>query len=136
MISLTAFKKPAVSPRLVAKIGDKFTRSELAVIERFGTGTTIDAGDVFVAQGTVGREVILIVSGSAVVSRDGDEIAVVGPGDFVGERALLLGATRNASLIATTDLEVEVYNVREFRSLLAASATLAIKLRALADLRS
>lgn len=136
MIGLAPFKKNAITPRLVTKIGDKFTRSELGLVERFGTSTTIPSGDVFVAQGTVGREVILIVDGSAMVSRDGEEVAVVGPGDFVGERALLLNAPRNASLIATTDLEVQVYNVREFHSLLAGSASLATKLRALVDSRN
>lgn len=136
MIGLNSFRKITLSPRLVALVGDKYSRSELENIERSGTSTTISAGDVFVTEGQVGREVILIVSGTAAVARDGEEVATVGAGDFVGERAVILGEPRNASLVATTDLEVLVYSIAEFRSLLAGSSTLAIKLRALVDTRN
>ncbi len=135
MIGRTMFRRSTLSARLAAQVGDVFTRSELEAIERFGTSVTISAGDVFVTQGEIGREVILITDGTAVVARDGDEVATVGAGDFVGERAVILGEPRNASLIATSDLDVQVFSVPEFRSLLATSATLAIKLRMLAEHR-
>jgi CRP-like cAMP-binding protein len=136
MIGLKSLRKAPLSSRLVALIGDKYTRTELEAIERFGTGTSISAGDIFVTEGQIGREVILITSGTAAVARDGEEVASVGAGDFVGERAIILGEPRNASLVATTDLEVLVYSIAEFRSLLASSSTLAIKLRTLVDTRN
>ncbi|MEM7324607.1 MAG: cyclic nucleotide-binding domain-containing protein, partial [Actinomycetota bacterium] len=99
MIGLSYFRRAGgPTPSLVSRIGDKFTRSELETIDRFGTNLTIDAGDVFVSEGKIGREVILITSGTAVVARDGEEVATVGAGDFVGERSVLLGVRRNASL--------------------------------------
>jgi len=135
MIGIHPFRKHQPSDRLMDKIGDRFARSELAAIEQFGTGTTIPAGEVFVTEGQIGREVLLILDGTAAVARSGEEVAVVGAGDFVGERAVLLGEPRNASLIATTDLEVIVYSVAEFRSLIYRSYSLDIKLRELVKTR-
>ena len=100
-----------------------------------GTMSPTQHGEVFVTEGQIGREVLLILDGTAAVARSGEEVAVVGAGDFVGERAVLLGEPRNASLIATTDLEVIVYSVAEFRSLIYSSYSLDIKLRELVKSR-
>lgn len=136
MIGRTTFRRPTPYDKLASQIGDHYLKSELHTIERLGTTTTISAGEVFVTEGRVGREVILILSGTAAVARDGEELATVGAGDFVGERAVLLNEPRNASLIATTDLEIRVYTLVEFGSLLAGSASLADKLWGLVRARS
>jgi len=52
------------------------------------------------------------------VRRDGEVIAVRGPGTFFGEMALLLDRPRNASVVATTDMTIEVIDRQDFRRLL------------------
>ena len=62
----------------------------------------IKEGDTLVKQGDAGTEVFLILDGMFVVEADGKQIAEVGPGAVVGERAGLLNGTRTATLWART----------------------------------
>ena len=57
-------------------------------------------GHVIARQGEVGTGFFLIVSGAARVTRDGDEIATLGPGEFFGELSLLDQGPRVASVTA------------------------------------
>ena len=63
---------------------------------------SIKEGDTLVKQGETGTEVFLILDGMFVVEVDGKQIAEVGPGAIVGERAGLLNGTRTATLWART----------------------------------
>ena len=49
----------------------------------------LPAGRVLMRQGTVGRELLVLVDGEVTVARDGETIAVRGSGDFIGELALV-----------------------------------------------
>ena len=64
--------------------------------------------NVSVAQGDPGRELFLLLDGILSVSVDDRKLAEVGPGAILGERALLEGGTRTASLRAITDCTVAV----------------------------
>ncbi len=59
-----------------------------------------------------------VARGSAVVTINGETIAVLGAGDFFGEIALLDGGRRTATVTAETDLVVEVISQADFYSLL------------------
>jgi len=118
MIGLRTFRKSTISPQLVEALSDRYSEHELRVIDRTGTVVTIDAGATFVTEGASGREALLILDGTAAVSRQGEAVATVGRGDIVGEAAILSGQPRNASLIATTELTAVVFSSREFVSLL------------------
>ena len=65
-----------------------------------------------------GREFLVVVEGEAEVRRDGEVIATRGPGTFFGETALLLDRPRNASVVAKTDMTIEVIDRQDFRRLL------------------
>ncbi|MFL6108352.1 MAG: cyclic nucleotide-binding domain-containing protein [Marmoricola sp.] len=52
-------------------------------------------------EGAQGQEFIVLASGSADVYKRGDKVASLGPGDFVGEIALLTGRTRTATVVVT-----------------------------------
>jgi CRP-like cAMP-binding protein len=56
-------------------------------------------------------------------------VADVGPGDFLGEMALLTGTSRTATVTATTDLEVLVSSTGEFRSILEIAPSVERKVR-------
>jgi CRP-like cAMP-binding protein len=94
------------------------TKKELTLFARLTTRIAIPAGQVVTRQGQLGREFLVIVTGKATVAIDGVVIATFGPGDFLGEIALLDGGPRTATVTADTDLVVEVMSYQEFMILL------------------
>jgi CRP-like cAMP-binding protein len=67
---------------------------------------SIEAGDDLMTQGEADTTVYLILDGMFVVDVDGREVAEIGPGAVVGERAALAGGVRTATLRATTRARV------------------------------
>jgi CRP-like cAMP-binding protein len=55
---------------------------------------------VIARQGEIGTGFFVVVAGSVRVIRDGDEVAVLGPGDFFGELSVLDGLPRTAQVVA------------------------------------
>lgn len=69
-------------------------------------------------EGEAGEDGYLIVAGSVRVLRGGDEIARLGPGDFVGEMALLDREPRTADVVTDGATRVLVFDLRAFERLL------------------
>jgi CRP-like cAMP-binding protein len=91
---------------------------QLAAVDRLVTTVDVAAGRELIRQGETGREFIVVVNGEAEVRRDGEVIAVRGSGSFFGEMALLLKRPRNASVVARTEMTIEVIDRQDFRRLL------------------
>ena len=114
---------------------DLFTeasRSELAVIARQLTRLKIKAGRVLVREGGFGNEFMIMVSGMAEVTQNGESIATLGRGDLIGEMAILqpLGSgRRNATVTAVTDCEIYAGSAAEFRRIMDAAPSVAEKVR-------
>lgn len=68
----------------------------------------IDEGDILTQQGEGGSELYLVLDGMLTVEVDGEEIAEVGPGAILGERAVLEGGRRTSTLRASTRGKVAV----------------------------
>jgi hypothetical protein len=68
----------------------------------------LEPGETLVEQGAPGGELYLILDGVLGVEIDGEEVAEIGPGAIVGERALLEGGSRTATLNARTRCRVAV----------------------------
>jgi Cyclic nucleotide-binding domain len=64
--------------------------------------------ETLVEQGAPGDELYLVLDGVLAVDVDGEEVAEIGPGAIVGERALLEGGTRTATLRARTPARIAV----------------------------
>ena len=92
------------------------------------TQVTVEPGHELIVEGTVGREFIIILDGEATVRRAGRLVARVGPGDFIGELAVIAGVARTATVTADTHMTLSVLNQREFSSLLDAEPALARKI--------
>jgi Cyclic nucleotide-binding domain len=68
----------------------------------------LDEGETLVQQGKEGRDLFVVLDGLLDVDVDGEVVAQVGPGAILGERALLEGGVRTATLRAATPVRVAV----------------------------
>jgi hypothetical protein len=68
----------------------------------------LEQGSALMQQGDEGNELYLLLDGIVDVEVDGDVVAEIGPGALLGERALLEGGKRTATVWATTPLRVAV----------------------------
>jgi hypothetical protein len=68
----------------------------------------LEPGEALVEQGDPGDELYLLLDGVISVVVDGDEVAEIGPGAILGERASLEGGMRTATLNARTRCRVAV----------------------------
>lgn len=66
----------------------------------------IDIDDTLVEQGADGNELYLLLDGVLSAEVDGETVAELGPGAIIGERAVLEGGTRTATLRAVTPCKV------------------------------
>lgn len=116
-------------PADLAKIGifSELSKRELKALERLMTERLISEGRELTRQGDPGREFIIIQSGTARVQIDDVTVAHLGPGDFLGELAIVSGTPRTATVTATSEMLIEVLNRREFMAMLDESASLARK---------
>ncbi|MEM9200496.1 MAG: cyclic nucleotide-binding domain-containing protein [Actinomycetota bacterium] len=92
--------------------------SELSTLLRRGTSVSIEAGAALINKDTFGREFIVVLDGTLDVLRDDVFVAEIGAGGIVGEMALLDNARRNATVVASADAQVLVFNRREFVTVL------------------
>lgn len=99
------------SPAFVAMAETALERQLSSTIMRSGRSPerrAVEPGEALVEQGEEGGELYLLLDGVLVVEVDGESVAEVGPGAVVGERALLEGGRRTATLRAATPCRVAV----------------------------
>jgi CRP-like cAMP-binding protein len=96
--------------------------AKAAVIEQRANGATL------CSEGATGAELYLILQGTCRVSRRGRKVAELGPGGIVGELSVITGSERNATVSASSALEVAILRRRAFFGLLQDSPTFARKL--------
>ena len=72
-------------------------------------------GQAVVSEGTGGIGFFVILEGNAKVSQDGEERAVLGPGDYFGEMALIDGDDRAASVHADGELRCAAMTAWHFK---------------------
>jgi hypothetical protein len=97
------------SPTVVASVESALERRLSGLIMQSGdrpTVRSIEAGTTLMRQGEPGTQVFLILDGMFVVEVDGREVAEIGPGAVVGERAAMEGGVRTATVRATTRARV------------------------------
>jgi len=103
---------------------------ELKSITKALDEVVVPAGRVLIEEGTLGRELFLIVSGTATVRRKGRKVATVGTGQHFGELALLDHRPRTATVVSESEMTLLVLGQREFNALLDTTPALARKLMA------
>lgn len=106
----------------------ELSKKELRSVARLMTQVDLTEGRDLTREGEIGREFMIITSGTAAVIKGGKTVAELGAGDFLGELAVLSGEPRNATVTTTSDVTVETLNRREFMSLLDESPKIAKKI--------
>lgn len=99
-------------------------KRDLEEVGRVADEIDVPAGKVLIRQGATGDAFLIVVEGSLSVARDGNVVARLGPGDFVGEIALVDGGPRTATVTAEVPSRLLVVGHREFHSLLDAHPSL------------
>lgn len=97
------------SSTFVTAVETALERDLAAKIMRGGekpTVSTLKEGTLLTEQGKPGKEVFLLLDGVLVMEVDGEPLAELGPGAIVGERAILEGGSRTATLRAVTKVRV------------------------------
>jgi CRP/FNR family transcriptional regulator, cyclic AMP receptor protein len=94
------------------------TRKQIGAIARLADLTQVPAGTRLIAEGAIGGEFMIIVEGTGEVRRRGRKIDSLGPGDFIGEVALISSGRRNATVSTTSDVSLLVVTARQFWTLL------------------
>jgi hypothetical protein len=99
------------SPAFVTAVESALERQLVDEVMQAGrrpTLRTFPPGTTIVQQGSAGRELFLLLDGVVSVNVGGRELAQLGPGVVLGERAALEGGVRTSTLTAVTRCRVAV----------------------------
>ena len=117
------------------------TKKELQTLAKSSQERSYSAGKTIIAQGDTGVGLYVIKSGKVRITqaqnpeRAERELAILGPGDVMGEMALLDDLPRSATATAIEDVTALVLPVWEFRTALHSNPEIAIKLLAVLSRR-
>lgn len=109
--------------------------AELKAVAAIADELHLGAGRKLTTEGAQGHEFVVLASGSADVYKHGDKVAELGPGDFVGEIALLTGRPRSATVVVTSPTLVLVIARHRFLELVDRLPGVRTRLEAVIPLR-
>lgn len=89
----------------MATFFEHFSPQEIARISATGRRVKLPEGWSPIWEDTPADKAYILLSGTVSVRRDGVEIAQLGPGDIVGEAAIVGHKLRTASIVALTPLD-------------------------------
>jgi CRP/FNR family transcriptional regulator, cyclic AMP receptor protein len=127
---------PSSSKLAVLRKHPMFSDLEPAALDqlcRYAKHSTLKRGTTIVSRGDPGNNLIAVISGTlkiSVSSADGRSaiLNLIGPGEIVGEVAVLDGLARTADVIANTNCEIFVIDRRDFLPFVRSQPALAMKL--------
>ena len=101
-----------------APLFEGLSRRDLEALAKMTEDLDVEAGKVLCREGETAREFFVIVEGEVEVTKDGESIRTLGPGDFFGEVALVEHVSRTATVTARTPLRFFVLTSQAFLGLL------------------
>ncbi len=99
---------------------------DLAAVAARAIEVEFPAGRVIARQGEIGTGFFLVVEGAVRVVRDGEEVAILKPGEFFGELSVLDGLPRIAQVVAIEPTRCIALASWDFEQALLDSPTLAL----------
>jgi CRP/FNR family transcriptional regulator, cyclic AMP receptor protein len=94
------------------------SRRDLERLAEITDEVDVKPGRKLTTEGDTAHVAYVIVSGTAAITVDGQQVGMVGPGEMVGEMGLIDGGVRAATVTAETDLDVYIIEPGRFRALL------------------
>jgi CRP-like cAMP-binding protein len=104
------------------------SEDDLATLATVTSRRSLDVGMVLTTEGEVGDEFYVIERGVVTISAREQLLRTLGPGDFLGEIAILFGGTRTATAVATEAGSLLVLPKADFLELLAANTSIEDKI--------
>jgi CRP/FNR family cyclic AMP-dependent transcriptional regulator len=98
---------------------DGFAKDEAEKVKAAGTQVRIPEGWSPIWESTPADKAYIVVSGEVSVRQHGKEIARVGPGEIIGEAAIVNRSLRTASIVAATPLELLHFTAEALEKLIA-----------------
>ena len=116
------------------RLGNAPFFSELSEEDRrrlapFAVESRVAPGKVLVEEGDLSYDWMVVQEGEAEVTRDGEHVADVGPGELIGEMGVLGDEARNATVTAKTDMTLITLSRWDVRRLAKAHAEVVDRLR-------
>lgn len=115
-----------------AQLGDRRLKS----LAPFTDDIEVPAGTTLMEEGSLPHELEVVVSGTADVLVGGTKVGELGPGDVIGEMALVNRTTRSATVVTTSSAHLIVISSRAFAGLMEKFPALAEDLRKMAESRA
>jgi CRP-like cAMP-binding protein len=103
---------------------------ELDTVAKAASEREFAPGERLMSEGDFGHSLFLIEEGAAEVSIDGKIVRSVGPGDLIGEVAVLASGRRTASVVATLPVRAIAFFKRDVWALERTAPEAARRLRA------
>jgi CRP-like cAMP-binding protein len=107
--------RPDVSPLAEVAPFDEVDAKELRPLLGHTDRLRLRSGTVLAHEGHLAHEFLTVVNGEVVASRAGEVIGIFGPGTQVGAAAVLAHGSHEATVVATTEVEVLVVNGPAYR---------------------
>ena len=100
------------------------SHKEREKIARWSDTVDLPAGKHLLEQGRLPHEFFVVLEGEVEVTHDGERLAMMGPGDFFGEIALIDEGARSATITAAEELVCYGLTYWDFRPLVQENASI------------
>ena len=114
---------------------ESLTTEERRAIAPHADEIEVPEGTELVRQGDFAYEFFVIEEGTAEVKRDGERVAELGPGDFLGEMGIVGKVVRNATVVTTAPARVVVMTEQALRSMARTNPAVADRITAAVEKR-
>jgi CRP/FNR family transcriptional regulator len=108
---------------------------DLSTVARHVGEARLDVGEILFEEGAIPYEMFVIEEGAAEVTKDGERIGSIGPGDVVGEIALLRLQRRMATVRVTSPITAVTVSVDDLQVIEEEMPEIAGQLRAIMTAR-
>jgi CRP-like cAMP-binding protein len=105
------------------------SRDDRRVVAQYADEVDVPAGTKLAQEGRFAYEFFAIKDGTAEVTKEGQRIADLGPGDFFGEIGLLSEERRVASVTATSPMSLVVLTGAQLRAIESRMASVGQRIR-------
>jgi CRP/FNR family transcriptional regulator, cyclic AMP receptor protein len=114
---------------------ESLSGDERRMVAQHADEIDVPEGTELVRQGEFAYEFFVLEDGTADVVRDGERVAELGPGDFLGEMGIVSKAVRNATVVTTSPARAIVMTEQAFRSMRGLNAPVADRITAAVEER-